>query len=308
MRSRPAEQSPPKSNDKELGVVCAYFNYGGSAALRDNLQRFLAQFTRSDRVVVVECAFHDQAHEVDGAVQVRSNSVLFQKERLQMIGARKLIEEGFRNVLFTDADVIFNSRGWRTAIISALQHNKVIQAFDKSTSNWGDGEVREEPGSIRKFLEYDQTRLRDNNGFAWAVRADVLRQCPIYEHAIVGSGDRCLALGSLRKRMLESEWLNVVAEQVIFRQNDALRRHFIAWAERWSDCIGDEIGYARGVTLTALPHGSLAGRQYQARQALIADFDPVADVRHAQDGPLEWCSDKPEMHAAIVEYFVRRKD
>jgi hypothetical protein len=57
-------------------------------------------------------------------------------------------------------------------------------------------------------------------------------------------------------------------------------------------------------------HGELRDRGYLPRHAILAEhrFDPYRDITLDGNGCWRWSSDKPELHAAVEDYFRQRRE
>ena len=62
-------------------------------------------------MLVVELAFNSRDHEIDHehVIQLRSNDIMWHKERLLNIGIQRLIEEGYEKIAWLDADIKFQT-------------------------------------------------------------------------------------------------------------------------------------------------------------------------------------------------------
>ena len=91
----------------DIWAVTTYFNPCGYKTRRLNYERFISSLTKQGvRCLTVECAFGADKFELPSSstvMHVRSESVLWQKERLLNIGAASLPRE-CRYVAWIDAD------------------------------------------------------------------------------------------------------------------------------------------------------------------------------------------------------------
>lgn len=78
----------------------------------------------------------------------------------------------------------------------------------------------------------------------------------------------------------------------------------------WCNSFGPHnVGFIPG-NVRHLFHGYRSDRHYRERHVLLSThrYDPQTDVRIGENGLLEWCSDKPDLHAAVREYFMSRNE
>lgn len=94
-----------------------------------------------------------------------------------------------------------------------------------------------------------------------------------------------------------------------YRMNQRQAEHYRAWAMRYHEEIGGNLGVVEGALLH-LWHGDLVDREYDRRyQGLMAyDFDPFSDIAVDKNGCWRWSSDKPLLHEYVCEYFTRRRE
>jgi len=83
-----------------------------------------------------------------------------------------------------------------------------------------------------------------------------------------------------------------------------------AWIERAVAIRGARQASHIESTAYHLWHGDHVNRQHATRHRLLQDhrFDPQADMRIGDNGLLEWCSDKPGLHAGVAEFFANRRE
>ena len=82
----------------------------------------------------------------------------------------------------------------------------------------------------------------------------------------------------------------------------------VAWRQ-WAESLpaGVHVGHLPGCA-TLLSHGRRQDRRYDERHKQLADFEPQQDVRLNGNGVLEWSTYKPQLHCAVWDYFVARKE
>src|SRR5262245_37653897 len=97
--------------------ITAFFNPTGAPALLTNLQTFSSRVRRQGlRLLIVELAFDDAPYVVpdalaDRIVRVRSDTVLWQKERLLNLGVQALPPDA-STIAWLDGDVLFENDDW----------------------------------------------------------------------------------------------------------------------------------------------------------------------------------------------------
>jgi hypothetical protein len=117
----------------ELAVVTCYFNPGGFRRRRQNYERF-REGMRNAAVtcMTVECAFGTTPFELAPALDVlhvRSDSLLWQKERLLNLAAQAL-PATVRGIAWLDCDIVFRNVAWPSDLASRLSTHPVAQVFE----------------------------------------------------------------------------------------------------------------------------------------------------------------------------------
>ena len=100
-------------SEEKLGLTACYYN---PCKFKRRLHNFLkfheAVGDQIRNAVWVELAFDDQEFDLShlpNVIQMRTNTLVWQKEALLNIGLRKLLEKGYENVCWLDADISFEN-------------------------------------------------------------------------------------------------------------------------------------------------------------------------------------------------------
>ncbi|WP_448203907.1 hypothetical protein [Azospirillum sp. sgz302134] len=321
---------PAISLPGELWGVAAYFNPAGAPVMRDNLALFGRRVRDQGlKLLIVELAFADAPFTLpddcaDLLVRRRSGAVLWQKERLLNIGVESL-PPSCDKVVWLDADILFENDGWVGETARLLESFSVVQPYD--TACWlprgtrtlpqdlpfGLGEGQCLPGMAAALAGCADRRraladyfMHGHTGFAWAARRAILDRHGLYDRSVLGGGDVAIAHAIYGDNDF---WrgLNPYCRQ--------LTRPMVAsiaeWSRRFHEDVQGRVHHTPGRVLH-LWHGSIAGRKYVDRAAILKDnaYDPATDV--ALDvtldggGCLRWASDKPDLHERVRGYFALR--
>jgi glycosyltransferase involved in cell wall biosynthesis len=284
-------------DSKSLAVVTCYFNPTRSLNRKANFDRFYEDFKgRFSRVrlQVVELAFGDEAFEltsVPDAIQVRAHSVLWQKESLLSVGINRLIADGYQNIAWVDADILFEDPYWPERAVECLKSEQLCQLFTQSERI----EDSYDPFSCRFGVVEGYQRKKKfqliglSCGYAWAARADLLKANPLYDSAILGGGDAAIWLASMSS-INPKRWLKQV-EQIKFFQSlgPDLRAHYLEWASRFGQKVQGRVGRIQQRVIS-LYHGKVKKRRYSTRYLSIPEFNPEADLIKNSQGCWEWSS------------------
>jgi hypothetical protein len=266
--------------------------------------------------------------DADRVVRLRSSAVLWQKERLLNVGIAAL-PPSCRWVAWIDADLLFENDGWPQETVSLFGRYALLQLFDgfvdleadQPAPDWGGARPSTDPsfawfaaqggreselfdalwGSHRVTTATGTSFLRRrNSGFAWAAPRDLVARHRLYDACILGSGDRAIACAGYGRHRTAA---------LAFLRNDAQRRHYFRWADRFAAEIHGRVHYVTGA-VAHLWHGDLGDRGYRQRWPGLDpfEFDPAADLAIDAAGAWRWASDKPGMHAYVAGYFARRRE
>jgi hypothetical protein len=154
-------------------------------------------------------AFELTKDDADLLLQIRGDSVLWQKERLLNLALGRLPTH-VRFVAWADCDVIFSDPSWADSAIEVLQHHRLVQLFENFVDlgpaptdqigefqytgkgivaffeNGGPETKNFPPGSALRY----RPRLP---GGAWAGRRSLIEKHGFYDSMILGGGDGAFA-------------------------------------------------------------------------------------------------------------------
>jgi hypothetical protein len=319
----------------DLAAVCCFFDPGDSGSRVEHYRRFRAGIARAGvPLLTVELAFGDRPHQLDAGagevVRLRTDTVLWHKERLLNLGIGELLRRGYRRIAWLDADIEFADDRWPWHVAHALDAARVVQVFERVAVQHGPtGPPTPGMSSVRYFEKHGRLDAQRGHrsvwrrrgtpgysGYGWAARAEVLEKSLLYDTAVVGGGDKLIHLASLPRGRA---WRAAVLRWFESSQPDcpacghrsqapAWLAHYLGWAERWHEAVGGSVGYAPNRIRDSF-HGSRARRAYRDRHEILLRqaFDPARDLRTSEDGTLAWGSDKPSLHTDVRRYLRSRE-
>jgi hypothetical protein len=258
---------------------------------------------------------------------------MWQKERLLNLGIRRLLDRGFRQIVWLDADVVFDEPAdWPWFVAAELERSPVCQVFGQVlVDRDGDG-LHPGVAAARYFAETGARISLDRrrptwqhpfgypmgfSGFGWAARAEVLEKVPLYDRAIVGGGDKLIQVAS---HPFPPNWEHALGRvlQPGGRRcatcghvpvSPAYTRDYLAWADRWNRACEGRAGWT-ALTIRSLFHGELRNRSYTLRREILLrhGFDPAEDLTLDEHGCWAWASAKPALHLDVANYFFERRE
>jgi glycosyltransferase involved in cell wall biosynthesis len=302
--------------EKDLAAVVCYFNPTQSKRRKINFDKFFreyqAQYSRVP-LLVIELAFGEEAFElseVSGVWQIRTDDILWQKERLLNLGIERLLSEGYRNVAWLDADVLFTDPQWPEKAVDILDTVPLCQLFSHSVRE----EEMHKPYSARRGVVYDFKRAHKARlmglscGYAWAANASLLKTCLLYDAAIIGGGDAAIWLAAIRAPTSRA-WKRQMSRIKSFQSyGPYLREHYLEWAKRFGDQVQRQVGYV-DQKIIALYHGKIRNRAYTTRYLSIPEFSPQRDLVRDEVGCWSWRKAASEnLQEKVRVYFFLRQD
>jgi len=306
-------------NKSPLWALTTYFNPMRYQRRLQNYRMFRKELRAP--LVAVEVSYTDtfdlKNGDADVLVQLRADSVLWQKERLLNVALKNLPSD-VPFAAWLDCDLIFSNPNWAEATADALQSVPVAQPFsavfdlprDVSPSMIDLTKTAPSSLSMGRKLAINQwadsdfrpaTQLtRSGLGFGWAARRDLLDKHQLYDAMIIGSGDRMITYGACGKFSDAIE---------ITRLNKHQREHYLSWAQPFHDAVMGRIGYADGI-IYHLWHGDLKDRRYRERHEELQkfDFDPFVDIGLDKQQCWTWTTQKIALIDYVKEYFSGRNE
>lgn len=317
----------------DLWTITCVFNPSGYRTKLENYHRFAEKFRESGLpLLTVECAFSGEPFTLPSnpdVIQVRSDSILWQKERLLNIALERL-PSGAKKVVWIDSDLLFADPGWAVqtsklldSVAFAQPYQEWIRLPENNLSYHGEGETgfsfastsQTDPGSIAQM----QHGLP---GFAWAGRREILEKFGFYDACIIGGGDHMMAhaltgtpdsncvhrIVGLRPRKERSPISKLFGYVSDLRPN-RFAEHYRSWASAIYTEVRSPLGCVPG-RLLHLWHGSSENRRYYQRHKELRRFhyNPTEDLWINQDGTWEWNGRRSDMHRWAENYFRQRQE
>lgn len=294
------------------------FNFSSRNRLYPHFQKHMKD--TGAKLFTVEAAFGDQpfhfTHPDDPmCLQVRTNQVLFHKERMLNLGFKKLIHvvPDAKNLGWYDADVSFLDPDWVAKSAHALHRYRVIQPFGEAI-NLNAREEREWncPSSLRAFLDahgYHQrpplpvsATYKGHPGLAWMIRRDTLDQLGgLYDVAVTGSADTVMS------NCFKGDW----SAYLPCCPSAAMQRSMAAWQRKCDAVVQGHIGFVHGA-LAHHFHGASGDRGYEKRWSIAGfhQFDPDEDLlTDPGNGMLKWAGNKPALEQDMrMSLSLRNED
>ena len=313
--AKPIHPAKAYRSAKDFCAVTCLFNVGNSTTKLNNFHLASLPFEAGGMTLfVIECVTGNAPFALPNSaavIQVRTQSNLWQKERLLNLAIKKLAPQ-FGKIAWIDSDILFENPNWAEEASAMLDHVGMVQLFDQAIrmprgqiSYSGEGTVWE--GFAAVYHAYPNALLcgdfavHGHTGFAWAARTEILSSTPLYDAAVAGGGDHVMA------HAFCGDWDSPCLTRMM-SAGSAWHEHASAWGRRIYPLVQGRVSHLPGAILH-LWHGELGSRRHVERfEALRANgFDPQTDLRPEEGGCWQWASDKPGLHDAVSAYLLHRQ-
>jgi hypothetical protein len=311
---------PKVSVNQKVYIITTIFNPFNYSS-RNRLYPYFAKHMKESGVELftVEAAFGDQPFRLTHAdnpmnLQVRTDQVLWHKERMLNLGFQKLIHvvPDAQFVGWYDSDVTHLDPDWAAKAAHALHRYRVIQPFGQAISL----DAREEgewmcPSSLRAFLDgrgFHQrpplpvsATYKGHPGLAWMARRSTWEQLGgLYDVCAAGSADTVMS------NCLKGDWSVYLPAY----PSEAMRKSMAAWQAKCDAVVQGHVGFIHGA-LAHHFHGQSGDRGYEKRWQVLSfhQFDPAVDVvTDPVNGMLKWAGNKPQLEQDVKFSLSHRNE
>jgi len=300
--------------------ITTFFNPGSYNTKYKNFKKFQSNLVQQGLpLLVVELAFSNADFELSQAdsdilIQVRSRSILWQKERLLNLALTHLPKDCDK-VVWLDSDIIFQNNDWIHQTSKLLEIYRVIQPFseavrlpkDFSEGNWVNARAGFDP--LPRFSAATSVILgigeEGHPGYAWATRRETIQELGFFDLMVVGGADR----------VMSATFLGIPENQIMAADQSKVNYsvEFSNLLEQWQKnaniLIQQSVSFVPGF-LFHLNHGENKNRNYVKRHELLKkfQFNPKVDLALNQEGVWEWSSNRVDLQNAVRDYFLSRRE
>jgi len=267
-------------------------------------------------VVYGERNFESDDIDVPIKVQMRTDTILWQKENMVNMGISRL-PPNWKYVAWIDTDVDFINKNWVNETIHQLQHHAVIQLFEDAIDLGPTDEIMNTSKSFMYCYKNNIKRKCNTKegclnyvtfrpdgtywhpGYAWAARRDAIDTLGgLFEVGIVGSGDHHMACCLIGEGKLS----------IASGLNPDYETHVLNWEKR-ALRLHKNVGYIKG-TIFHYWHGKKINRKYKERWEILrsSQFSPTHDLHKDWQGLLIFHEGSYKLRDDILEYFNQRNE
>lgn len=307
-----------------LDIVTVVSNPHGWATRVKHARTAIANWLKEPnvRITLVECSFGDRGWELLDlekdprvtVIQVKSSSLVWNKENLQNIGISRLPHDA-KYIGTFDADIIFRKSGWATECINTLHLYPFAMPWNTALDMGPHGEVMATHSSFAslyhagkpvapnsaKFWDFDGGPYKySHTGYAHLWTRETLdRIGGLFELGAVGSGDHSMLLGITGQ----------ADYSLPAKVSDEYRAVVKQWEARAVTHINSKVGFVHQV-IEHLFHGAKAKRGYISRWDMFHEhsFNPNTDLKKNSYGVVEFAGNKPSLERAFANYLTSRSE
>ncbi|MDD5226815.1 MAG: hypothetical protein PHV97_06525 [Candidatus Omnitrophica bacterium] len=292
--------------------MTSFFNPSGYKTKLRNYRLFRkASQQQGLKLLAVELAFGRTPFELakgdaDILIRLRSNSVMWQKERLLNVGFENLPKDCDK-VAWLDCDIVFSHPGWVQETADLLEHFVVVRPYSMGvrllegvTYVPAKDVVRLEGRDNHKiFSTMSRMPTRGDFGLACAIRRSVLKKHGLYDKMILGSADTVIHNAFF---LGKSSFTRAQLPGGLLRDQNR-------WAKAVYADVRGSVSSAKGLAYH-LWHGDHQQRYHIDRHVLNDyAFNFRKDIKIDRQGCWTWSSRKKELHDALKDFFrVRNED
>lgn len=287
---------------KDISIVTCFFNPCHYKKRLLNYNKFRQFFDQFDiEVLTVEGILGDYESELkdySNVLTLSGGDVLWQKEKLLNYGARYQFERGYENVMFIDADSVFENDDWLDNIKEYLNKRDWFYGARKQNRIHPDRKLQSldfkgkfaKPGTIGLIMS--KSFFEKING--------------LYEYAIIGGGDVLMSL-LLNNIDIRDMCVTIKINEKRYISGETSKYHYFLWRIERRKFIMIDNFFVQNKVCT-FEHGRRKNRRYVDRKLLIKNFNPFKDLVE-YNGMWKWTSHaSDELKRNVKQYFYDRNE
>jgi hypothetical protein len=280
----------------EVSLVTFHYNPAKFSRLKETYYEWLPSLgPLAKSLRCYELVYDDDEPEIDGSTVIRgtrARNTLWQKEAIMNAALR---DSTARYFAWVDHDLVLSNTNWLSESIAKIDAGAVaVQLFSRFH--------RLSLDRIPTGNRYSAMARSGSGcpGGAWIADRHFLDSIGGFETSnIFGGGDQTFY-----------DVMRGHPGPHLKLYTAAMAAYMKTWIERAVAIRGDRTASHIQSTAYHLWHGDHKNRQYATRHRLLHEhsFDPQSDMQIGDNGLLEWCSDKPGLHAGVAEFFANRRE
>jgi hypothetical protein len=282
---------------KDLAVCFTYFNAAKSKRILMNYL-YVVEKLKIAGIPYFTIEMYESVPEIQDAFHVKTDFILFQKERLCSI-LEKHIPTSYTKLMFIDADIVFDNLNWYDDMSEKLNDYNAVHAFTKFVRlDITYKHVIDECLSFTFRKKYGlaqkvgRSKIGFNPGGAWGFQRDWFRKIGFFEDDILGGSDTYSV----------QSW-GIIPDTYVYP------RFIEKSIQRYKNHIGTNfpsVSHLNG-NVYHLWHGDTNKKQYRTRKNILRGIRNVKDiVKTSKDGLFQLKNNK--LKRQFRNYFLNRDD
>lgn len=302
---------------RHLSILVPYYNFSSSRAREVALGETLQALPVDAEVILVAMGKRPDVCPRVKLLEITEAAVLWQRERFWNI-ALEHIGSGDGTVVWIDSDIVFSDETWVDQLEEELARSELVHLFGSvadiqhcDNRALATGRIRQ---SVVKVSQLSGTVAWDDYfsrsgvslslgcspGFAWASRADLIKEVQFPDFLILGSGDKAFLAAAMGYQKEYAAALNL---------NQSLRKLYLAWAGTVYARVQGRVGYIEN-SIQHVAQGVYERRRYSDRYSIIGSSKfSIHDVlKIGAQGAWLWRDEHSPYAHGIQAYFEGRDD
>lgn len=241
-------------------------------------------------------------------LQLRGWDELWHKENVLNLAISHLPKD-WECVAWIDADIDFVRPDWVDETLHQLQVHQVVQMFETAIDLGPSGQTLAIYQSfmsqyIKNCAFHPETAYQEwHPGYCWAARREAIDGMGrLYERAILGAGDRHMALAFIGKAQLS----------FIPHMHGAYASDIMRFQQRCHHTIRKDVGFVPG-TIIHDWHGKKRDRRYFDRWQILVknQYHPHHDIKKDSYGVFNFHDDGTQRYIRLrdeIRHYFRQRD
>jgi hypothetical protein len=253
-----------KANDLAIGLV--YFNSSNSKRILMNYLYTVEKLKTAGFPYFTLEVYKDN-YDIADAFHIKTDCILFQKERLCRILERK-IPDLYTKLLFMDCDVVFENTNWYNELSDKLNEFNIVHPFSEVCQldiTFKNIMYHKSSISLSQKYGFEQGLSIYQPGLAWAFQRPWFKKYGGFEYGVLGGGDYYSVGAWLKLLPVDSENLPNVLRPAYTKYYEQMRLN--------NPTVSNINGRAY-----SLWHGTQKKRQHQSRYHILKYVNDIRNI------------------------------
>jgi hypothetical protein len=252
---------------KDLAICYIYFNAAKSKRILMNYL-YVSEKLKVADIPFFTIEMHTGLPEIKDAIHLKTDTILFQKERLANILVKQ-IPEKFTKLAFIDSDLVFENINWYNELSKKLNRFNAVQVFSKFVRlDMTFSKLIDECFSFvlkKEFGDvYKVGKIGFNPGGGWGFQRKWFEQVGFFEDDILGGSDTYSV----------QNW-NIIPDTYVYPT--FIQDSIIKYKKKVLEIGSPSVSFLSG-NAYHLWHGDTNKKQYRTRKNILKGIKDVKDI------------------------------